>query len=53
MKAVYKYALALTEQQSLWMPAGAQILSVQMPNGMPMLWAAIDRAAAAIGKEER
>lgn len=41
-RAVWKYALAITEAQTLSLPAGAQVLSVQAQRNVPTLWALVD-----------
>ena len=42
MKRILKYPLQLTGSQSVELPAGAEILSVQEQRGMPQLWALVD-----------
>lgn len=42
MRTIWKFTLEVTDQQTLLMPAGAQILSVQVQHGAPQLWAAVD-----------
>jgi hypothetical protein len=42
MRVIYKYDLQVTEVQTIELPAGAEILTVQMQHGMPQLWALID-----------
>ena len=39
---VYKYVLEVTEQQTIEIPEGAQILSVQVQKGIPCIWALVD-----------
>lgn len=41
MTTVYKYPLAVTDEQTVEMPAGV-ILTVQVQHGTPCLWAAVD-----------
>lgn len=36
---IWKYPLELAEKQRIAMPEGAQLLSVQVQNGEPVLWA--------------
>jgi len=42
---IWKYTLAVTDRQSLSMPDGAHVLSVQVQGGMPQLWALVDEKA--------
>ena len=42
MKRVYKYLLEVNDKVSVYMPKGARVLSVQVQNGRPCLWAAVD-----------
>ena len=39
MKAVLKFPLEVVDRQSVPMPAGAEILYVEMQHGKPTLWA--------------
>lgn len=41
MKKIFKYELAITDRQNLTMPAGAQILTVQLQNEKVQLWALV------------
>jgi hypothetical protein len=42
MKTIYKYELAIDDTQELMLPEGAEILTVQMQDGYPRLWALVD-----------
>lgn len=42
---IYKYPLKIAEVQQIELPAGAMILSVQMQNGTPCMWARINPEA--------
>lgn len=42
MKRVYKYHLDIQDEVSVMMPKGARVLSVQVQDGRPCLWAAVD-----------
>lgn len=42
MGLIYKYPLRLTDTQNVVMPRGARILTVQMQNAVPTLWAEVD-----------
>lgn len=42
MKTIYKYPLDVTDRQVIAMPEDAEILTVQVQNGKPMLWAVVD-----------
>ncbi len=41
MKTIWKFELETTDQQTLKMPNGAEILTVQIQHGVPCLWAMI------------
>lgn len=41
MHAIYKYPLAVTDEQILDMPEGAKVLSVQWQNGGLVAWALV------------
>lgn len=45
MKTIYKYPIGITDQQIIPMPAGANILTVQVQNGNPFIWAMVDTEA--------
>ena len=45
MKTIWKYELETTDGQSIDMPIGAEILTVQMQNGSLCLWAKVDSDA--------
>lgn len=42
MKTIFKYQLKVTDAQLLFLPKGAEILTVQVQNNIPCLWALID-----------
>jgi hypothetical protein len=42
MKTIYKYAIKVDDTQTIRMPKGAQILSVQCQEEQPCIWAVID-----------
>jgi len=42
MKTVYKFPFTVQDEICLQMPKGAQILSVQMQHGVPVIWALVD-----------
>lgn len=42
MKRVYKYPLDIQDEVTVMMTKGARVLSVQVQNGRPCLWAAVD-----------
>jgi hypothetical protein len=42
MLKVYKYEVPLADDFAIEMPMGAQILSFQVQNGGPVLWALVD-----------
>lgn len=39
---IYKYPLALVDEQHVEMPAGADVLCVQIQDGRPCIWAKVD-----------
>jgi hypothetical protein len=42
MKTIYKYQLSITDIQSIKMPQGAEILSIQCQDNSPCVWALVD-----------
>lgn len=42
MKTIWKFTLTITDGQRINMPAGAEILCVQMQGNQPQLWALVD-----------
>ena len=50
MAQVWKFPIYANSVQSILMPKGAQILSVQTQQGSPVIWAIVDPAA---DKEKR
>lgn len=42
MKTIYKYPILLEEKQIISMPINAEILTVQIQNNVPCLWALVD-----------
>ncbi|WP_185246652.1 hypothetical protein [Chryseobacterium bernardetii] len=42
MKIIYKYQLKTTDQQTITMPVGSTIISLQIQNGIPCIWAEVD-----------
>ena len=42
MKSIWKYELVNTDVQSVDMPLGAEILTVQMQNGKPHIWCLVN-----------
>ena len=42
MKVIYKYPLEVTDDQFINIPKDYQILTVQVQNGRPCLWAEVD-----------
>lgn len=41
-KSIYKYQLSVTDTQTIELPVGAEILTVQTQNEMPCLWALVN-----------
>lgn len=48
MKKIFKYVLEVTDEQTLQLPVGAKVLSVQNQQGKPCLWALVDSEQPAI-----
>lgn len=48
MQRIYKYPIETVDQQQVKMPDGAQILTVQVQNGKPCLWAMVDPDVAEV-----
>lgn len=44
MKKVYKYPFEITDEQTIEMPKGAKILTAQVQQGTPTIWALVDPA---------
>lgn len=44
MKTIYKYPLKITGRQTVSMPAGAVLLTVQSQDGHPCLWAEVEQS---------
>ncbi len=42
MEVVYKYQLVVTDRQEIKMPKEAKILTVQVQNGQPCIWAKVN-----------
>ena len=42
MKTIFKYPLAVQDEQEIMLPAGARVLCVQVQRGVPCLWAVVD-----------
>ncbi len=42
MRTIYKYPLRTLDAQAIAMPETAKILTVQMQNGVPTLWAEVE-----------
>lgn len=52
MKTIYKYTLAMgVEKQLVQIPRSAQILSVKMQNGFPVLWALVETENMLVSRE--
>ena len=45
MKRIYKYPLETTDVQTVSMPIGAKILTVQTQNEKPCIWASVNPEA--------
>jgi len=42
MRVIYKYPFSIADAFTLRLPVGAKILSVQLQDGQPTLWAMVD-----------
>jgi hypothetical protein len=42
MKSIWKFPLRVEDEQEVMMPYGAEILCVQVQNGVPCLWAEVE-----------
>lgn len=42
MQRIYKYPLTVTDKQTVYMPQGASVLSLDTQNRTPTIWAAVD-----------
>ena len=47
METVYKYPLAWKVWQGIWLPL-KRVLTVEIQNGVPRLWAVVDTSAPAV-----
>ncbi len=45
MKTIWKFPLEVTDEQTVQIPNGAQLLSVQTQHATPCLWALVDPEA--------
>lgn len=50
MKVIFKYKLILDGSQVMDMPPG-EILTVQLQDGVPFIWALVDEKAARVKRE--
>jgi len=44
MKKIYKYSLEITDAQMIEMPEGAEVLTVQLQEEIPCIWAKVSPA---------
>lgn len=42
MKSIWKFPFEVTNEQKIFMPRTAKVLSVQMQNGVPCMWVLVD-----------
>ena len=49
-KSIWKFPLVVTDEQIVPLPIGAEVLSVQVQNGVPCLWAKVDTDAVKEGR---
>lgn len=48
METIWKFPLRITDEQTLNLPASAELLSVQVQDDAPCLWVRLDPAAAVL-----
>lgn len=48
MRTIWKFPVEMTDQFEILMPAGADVLTVQVQHGQPVLWAIVDPDARKI-----
>jgi len=48
MMTIYKFAVPISDDITIVMPAGARLLSVQTQHGAPSLWAMVDPSAPSV-----
>jgi hypothetical protein len=53
VKAIWKYTLAVCDQQFIDMPRGAKILTAQMQGSYPTLWVLVDPEAVSATRNIR
>lgn len=41
-KTIWKYPLKVTDSQTIFIPSGYEILTIQIQNNVPYLWALVD-----------
>ena len=51
MNSIWKYPLKVVDEQTLDVPEGAEVMTVQVQNGTPCLWARVDPAAPKIPRK--
>jgi hypothetical protein len=42
MKTIHKFSISIVDEQTVQMPVGALILSIQVQRGQPCVWAMVD-----------
>lgn len=45
MKTIYKYPILIEDKQVVSMPINAEILTAQIQNGVPCIWALVDTSS--------
>lgn len=50
MKTIWKFPVRMTDSFAVEMPRGARLLSVQVQNGEPCLWALVDSSAPSVDR---
>lgn len=53
MKTIWKYPVAVVDVQTIGMPLGAEILTIQDQKGTPCIWALVDSDAPLADREIR
>lgn len=50
MKTIHKYPVEIKKENIIPMPKGAQVLTVQLQNGLPYVWALVDPKAPQVNR---
>jgi hypothetical protein len=53
VKTIYKYPMPIVDELTKELPAGSQLLCVQMQRGEPQLWAVVDTDQPPVARDFR